>query len=712
MCKLAGRERRRNFASGVLCLLVCGFVFALYEREAQAAPGDLDPTFGNGGTVMTLVAAQDRGFAMVRQPDGKLVVGGRSRPGDFQDFALVRYNPDGSLDTSFGVGGKVITSLAYPGAPQDELHALVLQPDGKIVAVGSCRTFSSTNSALLASGVARYNPNGTLDTTFDGDGILFIEASVENAAVLQPDGKIVFGGGTGFFPSSNFGLARVNPNGTLDTTFGGTGIVSVDFNGSGDGIFGLALQPDNKIVAAGITYGQGSDNNFGLARFNPDGSLDTTFDTDGKVVTDFANMSDKGFAVVLQPDGKIIVSGTASPQVNIFDFGLARYNTNGSLDTTFGSNGKVTTNFFVGVDIAYAVKVQPNGKIVAAGVSGGGGTAFAVGRYNADGSLDTAFGNSGKVETFYEGLDEAHAVLIQPDGKIVVAGTANGGGTIGQFALARYLGDAPAITRAKPFDFDGDGVADVAVFRPSNGTWYLNRSAQGLTATQFGAAADRLVPADYDGDRQTDLAVFRDGTWYILNSTNNQLRAVQFGVGGDVPQPGDFDGDGVADICVFRPANGTWYMQQSASGFVTVPFGQAGDRAVADDYDGDGKTDVAVYREGAWYVQQSRDGFQGTQFGNATDAPVAGDYDGDGRADLAVFRAGTWYLLRSQQGFTTIQFGLSTDAPAPADYDGDGQMDVAVFRDGQWYIQRSQAGFTSIQFGQSGDVAVPHTRVP
>ena len=419
-----------------------------------AAPGDLDPSFGAGGKVSTPIATEDRGNAMVLQPDGKLVVGGRSRPGATRfDFALARYNPDGSLDPTFGNGGAVLTSLERAGAPDDEIHALALQPDGKIIAVGSAVTFGS--GALISTGIVRYNPDASLDPTFGNGGIVLIDRAVNFAVVLQPDGKIVCGGGGGVASTADFRLSRFNPDGSLDPTFGVGGNVDLDFNGSGDGVYALALTAEEKILAAGRSRssspGDLTQDNFAVARFNPDGSVDSTFGTGGKVTTDFNQEVDLGFAIVLQADNKFIVSGQAVPMTNFFDFGLVRYNENGSLDATFGNGGKVSTNFEFGADVAFAVKVQADGKIVAAGVKGGTSTLFGLARYNANGTLDPSFGGDGKVETFFNGIDQARALQIQPDGKLVAAGTANGGAIIGQFALARYLAiaaDTVTITRA------------------------------------------------------------------------------------------------------------------------------------------------------------------------------------------------------------------------------------------------------------------------
>jgi predicted outer membrane repeat protein len=264
------------------------------------------------------------------------------------------------------------------------------------------------------------------------------------------------------------------------------------------------------------------------------------------------------------------------------------------------------------------------------------------------------------------------------------------------------------------FDFDGDGRADVAVFRPSDNSWYVLKSSDsGFSGTQFGYATDKLAPADFNGDGKTDISVFRDGMWYRMNSSTNAFEYDKWGQAGDIPVPADYDGDSKADYAVFR--SGNWYISQSTNGeFRGVQFGLATDIPVPADFDGDGKIDIAVYRDGDWYWLRSSNGeFSGTHFGTVGDKPVVGDYDGDNKADQAVFRGGIWYMNGSTTGFTGIQFGVATDLPTPADYDGDGKTDVSVFREGSWYIQNSSNGeFKGIGWGFATDKPVQRAYLP
>jgi hypothetical protein len=283
-----------------------------------------------------------------------------------------------------------------------------------------------------------------------------------------------------------------------------------------------------------------------------------------------------------------------------------------------------------------------------------------------------------------------------------------------------------AVTRPKT-DFDGDGKADLAVYRRSSGLWYILQSSTANTTSvvySWGISTDLPVPGDYDGDGKADVAVFRpsNGRWYILQSSTGYTTAISYSWGNstDIPVPGDYDGDGKADLAVYRPSNGTWFILKSSTNYTTsnsYQWGAAnGDIPVPGDYDGDGKTDLAVYRPSTatWFVLYSSTNFttwSSHQWGAANgDIPVPGDYDGDGKIDLAVYRpsTATWFILTSSTSYTSwnsYQFGATNgDVPVPADYDGDGKTDLAVYRPSTatWFILTSSSSYTSSSSHQWG----------
>jgi uncharacterized delta-60 repeat protein len=435
------------FRTSIGLLLGLTVTFAQVS-PAQAADGSLDPTFGNGGIVTTDIGGNDDlGMTVEVQPDGRIIVAGTSSnpDGTDRDFGLARYNPDGSPDTTFDADGIITTDF---GNRDDLASAIALQADGKIIAAGHAHTGTDVDFAL-----ARYNADGSLDTTFDLDGKVTTSVSPYDDyggdIVLQPDGKILM---TGFISSpvniNGFVLVRYNPDGSLDRTFGDEGMTGNDFNCPASGQ-ALTLQPDGKIIVAGSTCGTDS-TDFGLARYNSDGSPDTTFDQDGIVTTDFGNSYDSGEAVAVQPDGRIVLAGHSytEPEVNIV-FALARYNIDGSLDTTFDEDGKVTTDLGGWRDSGHDLVLQPDGKIVVAEEQWqeGGTVDFALARYNRDGSLDPAFDTDGIVTSDFSPGDYATAVALQADGRILVAGFSDNGFNF-DFALARYdaAGSAMAVT--------------------------------------------------------------------------------------------------------------------------------------------------------------------------------------------------------------------------------------------------------------------------
>lgn len=373
-------------------IVVVGFVVvsngSAFALARYTANGILDATFGTDGLVTTdlIPGLKDEANAVALQADGKIVAVGVAGIGDNvdSDFALVRYNADGSLDSSFGSGGIVTTD--FTGTSEDATN-LAIQPDGKIIAVGFTRGFKSTDFAL-----ARYNGDGSLDTTFGSGGLItstFAEGTVgPNAVVLQPDGKIIVCGGV-FTPGLDFALARYRSNGTLDTTFGTGGLVTSHITAK-DVFTDVALLPDGRIIAAGVADRDVATRwDFVLARYHNDGAPDTSFGSGGMVITDFAGGFDFAHSVVIQNDGKIVTGGRVrvNPEdINDYDFGLARYNSDGTLDTTFSEDGLVTTDFVSDSNWVNALALQNDGKIVAVGPGGvsQGRVDFFVARYDGD----------------------------------------------------------------------------------------------------------------------------------------------------------------------------------------------------------------------------------------------------------------------------------------------------------------------------------------
>jgi uncharacterized delta-60 repeat protein len=420
---------------------------SLEDRCLLSSPGTLDPTFVSGGVVTTSLSSNnDTAYTVLIQPDSKIIDAGAATAGRGSVMSLVRYNADGSLDSTFGSSGKEVSNIGAGGWDAAALYPVSgTANDGKIVEAGG-------------GGVARFNPNGSIDKSFGNKGLATVPYTIAGV-VVQPDGKVVVAGDNG----SAFELTRFNANGTLDTTFGSGGTATLAIAG---GVYAetLVLQADGKLVVGGESGGPGL--NFDLARFNTNGTLDTSFGSGGAVTGSFGSDDVGHVRLALYPTtgtdtadaGKLVAvcgingnaGGTGSGQV-----GLARFNADGTLDSSFGTSGEVVTPFPNSSFQAWATALQSDGKIVVAGSTNlSGQWDSSLLRYNTNGSLDTTFSNSQGSQIFPTGglvitpngtgTSKALSVAIQSDGRIVTAGSTQGS-TGSDFMTARYLASAPQI---------------------------------------------------------------------------------------------------------------------------------------------------------------------------------------------------------------------------------------------------------------------------
>ncbi|HYK45214.1 MAG TPA: T9SS type A sorting domain-containing protein [Parafilimonas sp.] len=451
-------------------------------------PGTLDSTFGDDGKVTTAIHDGASALSVAIQGDGKIVLGGDSYESPFiYYFALTRYQTNGSLDSSFGVNGIVSTDLQ----PEEEQGVSVaIQTDGKIVLAGTSFSFEKDFEVI------RYYADGQLDTSFGNKGYVTTTFESENnleAMLIQPDGKIL---ATGYaFNNVNYDivLARYNTDGTPDQSFGDNGKIITDF-GAFEKAMSLGVQADGKIIVAGF-YGLSfddltRDHDFLLVRYKPNGEIDTSFGSNGKVLADLG-ADDFAYGLAMQADGKIIAAGK-SGRHNFADFALARYNDDGSPDLSFGVHGNVLTDFDATNDAVRSIKFQGDGKIVAAGFADykydhPRHRNFAIARYDPDGKIDSGFGTHGMVMTdFGSTANDAYSLAIQSDGKIVAAGVSDGG----LFAVARYNNDgvlAVSIINVKAYSFGGRVQIDWTALNESNISQYrVERSVDGKNFISLG----------------------------------------------------------------------------------------------------------------------------------------------------------------------------------------------------------------------------------
>ena len=440
-------DSTRNRWTGALAVLATiVMAMTVSAAPARALPGDVDPAFGDGGHVRTdLGGTYDWAYATALQADGRILAAGVSNARGTYDFALARYLPDGRLDPTFGTGGLVTTDF---GRSYDWAYALALQPDGRIVLGGVSDRTGSRDFAL-----ARYNPDGSLDRTFGQNGLQVtplrpLTTDIIHGLALQPDGKILAAGVTyddtvSLRPHGAFFLVRYMPDGGLDPSFGAGGMVSTTFEGeSYDEPYAIVLQPDGRIVLGGVSNTGGGINRFfgadnlALARYLPNGLLDGTFGRGGKVVVDAGSMVESIRALALDPSGRIVAAGRTNGERR-GDLLVAGFRPDGTLDRAFGTTrpGLTITDLGTAEEGLSAVALAPDGTIVAGGIVAPQANGdLAVMRFDRDGRFEQPGGHQGPARIDVGGRDDRlRALAIQPDGAVVVVGSSETDFVVGRF---------------------------------------------------------------------------------------------------------------------------------------------------------------------------------------------------------------------------------------------------------------------------------------
>jgi uncharacterized delta-60 repeat protein len=466
-------------------MLLAILSFLAFNSFAQTI--SLDPAFDQDGIVVTdFGTEEDICRDMALQSDGKIVVAGYTDDGV---FSLVRYNANGSLDNTFDDDGKVTTQVGTSGG---RAHTVAIQNDGKILAAGYGYNGIDNDFAVV-----RYNPDGSLDASFGLDGIAmtnFGQFSNDRAfdMIIQTDEKILLCGyNTDPDNDREFAMVRYNSDGSIDNSFNTTGMVSTIIQVGDDEAHSVLIQEDGKIILAGFSF-DFSVRNFTVVRYNSDGTIDNTFDGDGIVTTSITSYDDAAYAAALQSDGKIVLVGYTSGET--YDFALMRYNTDGSLDNTFGTGGIVITPIGNSADLAYSIIIQEDNKILVGGQADFNDTAFALLRYNPDGSLDTSFDSDGIVTTQIGPIwseDLAFSMLLQPDGNIVLGGqTSDSDNTDYDFALTRYINSGNI--GIEEFNME---IATIAVFpnpAHSSATIHCDIELKSATVSIFNSSGNNV----------------------------------------------------------------------------------------------------------------------------------------------------------------------------------------------------------------------------
>ncbi|MBV9958215.1 MAG: VCBS repeat-containing protein [Acidobacteria bacterium] len=596
-----------------------------------------------------------------------------------------------------------------------------------------------------AAGVEGYFASTIKTADFNGDGHLDLATAISASSSFGTSYvQLRFGNGAGGFSAPATTNASNYPNGLTVADFTGDGKPDLATVNTGPGLSchggyeqSFINNGSGGLTAGPLEYTRPISYSITSGDFNSDGKIDLAVRGSG----DGGCGQPVGAVTILigAGTGTFTVTNNLAPETSPAYLATADLNHDGKLDLVGPNGGDMKALLGTGAgDFVIGTPISV----------GGNTSAAVVADFNLDGNQDVASVNSAantSVVAYGNGVGgfvstNSFGTGIKPTS--LIPADFNGDGRP-DLAVTNYDSstltinldvNTPTTPIRTQFDFDGDLRADIAVYRDGNtpgapSFWHILRSSDNTyLGYQLGANGDKPVPADYNGDGKTEVAVWRpsNGTWYTSTNAAINYGAFGWGQNGDVPLPEDFDGDGKTDYVVYRPANGTWYLYRSVAGFQMQQFGTVSDKPVMGDYDGDGKADFAFYRPGAtalaasfWNVILSSNGqFLSAQFGRGEDKPVPADYDANRITNFAVYRPSnlTWYTsLDPAINYGAFVWGAEGDVPAPADYDRDGRADLTVFRPGSsiWYIRRSSDGvIVGQRWGVPSDRPVPSSFVP
>ena len=475
------------------------FIFSQSQISVYAQTTVIDSSFGiNGVTITDIDSGIDKIYQILLQPDGKIIATGYAETSGTFDFALARFNSDGTLDNTFNGDGKLTTAF---GNDKDKSYTMALQPDGKIIAAGSTWTNLNFDFAM-----ARYLQNGNPDSTFGTNGKVIATPSQFTdacyAICLQPDGKILSAGYSGTLMA----VMRFLTSGITDSTFGINGVVKTEVETNFNKAHAIQLQPDGKIIVAG-NANNNHDSEFAIVRYLQNGLPDSSFGIAGIVRCDIDTADDIIYNLALQPDGKLIITGATQTALNT-DFVVARYYPDGTPDSTFNNNGFNIFSFSNDDDEPYSVFIQPDGKIIVAGSSiENNNRRFAVARLSVDGIPDSTFGINGQLVNLIGTNDYCYSAIQQSDNKIVVAGFSNNGSNT-DFTLFRIM-EVSATTIHSSVDSN----KSFKVF-PNPAAYYFS-----LNISEWKNASANIELYDLSGRKifQSDVSDFENEKTFTIN---------------------------------------------------------------------------------------------------------------------------------------------------------------------------------------------------